>query len=360
MSYYTPNMHGVHVVIAGTERQEPLRQALVRAGHRAELCHWQELLEVVDNTCEAVVIAAPGAASLALCQRVKMRFSMPLLPVLVLRRRPPRLPEEPTAPDAWLPARSRPRDVVDRVEELVRIRRAEAELVRLNSTLAELAAENGQLYDRARRDAEATTVLLRELQHRVRNNLASIQALLILERHRTPPRPLPEALDVAISRLRSMAAFQDSLTPTADAVDLGTLAEVVARSAIDVFGLTGRVQYEVRGSATLSAREGGGMAIALNELITNALKHSQAQRVIVEIAQGKHGLTVCVADDGRGMSEEPRTGSGLMIVRAVVRNELNGGFTIVPTEQGTRACVSVPESESRGGTAAGAYPPRGR
>ena len=344
MDYYPPNPQRVYVLIAGTRKQEPLRRAMVRFGHRASIVPHVDVLEAIDPSCEAIIIAAPRATALALCQRVKTRFQMPLLPVLVLAQRPLRLPEEPTAPDAWLPSTSRPRDVVDRVDALVRIRRAEAELVRLNATLAELAAENGRLYDRARRDAEATAALLRELQHRVRNNLAAIQALLILERHREPPRPLPEALDVAIARLRSMAALQDSLTPSASEVNLASLADAVARSTFDVFGATGRVLYEVRGNATLPARVGNGLAIVLNELITNALKHSGARRVTVEIEQGTDGLHVCVADDGHGMAVEQRAGSGLMIVRAVVKNELNGRFAILPGDLGTRACVTIAHS----------------
>ena len=66
----------------------------------------------------------------------------------------------------------------------------QADLARLNETLVALAAENGQLYERARLDASRTLALLRELQHRVRNNLAAIQALLVLERHRSPSRSL--------------------------------------------------------------------------------------------------------------------------------------------------------------------------
>jgi two-component sensor histidine kinase len=172
--------------------------------------------------------------------------------------------------------------------------------VRLNTALAELAAENGRLYDRARRDAEATTLLLRELQHRVRNNLAAIQALLVLERHRTPPRPLHEALDVAIARLRSMAALQDSLVPNADTVDVGTLAQGVARGALEIFGATGVVQCEVTGSALLPTRSASAVAIVLNELVTNALKHADADTVRVEIRSGERQLELVVADDGRG------------------------------------------------------------
>ncbi|HEY9514143.1 MAG TPA: sensor histidine kinase, partial [Gemmatimonadaceae bacterium] len=244
-------------------------------------------------------------------------------------------------PDAWLPAATRAADVVERVEELVRIRRAERELVRLSSALADLAAENGRLYDRARRDAEATAVLLRELQHRVRNNLAAIQALLVLERHRTPPRQLSEALDVAIGRLRSMAALQDSLVPQSQLVDLGGLARAVAQSALEVFGAAGDVECEVVGTATLPSRSASAVAIVLNELITNCLKHAGAHKVRVEIEHHDGTLEIDVADDGCGLPTEPAQGSGLKITRAVVRNELAGALSFPPANRGTRARITL-------------------
>jgi two-component sensor histidine kinase len=344
---------GYRVVIAGGPRSERLRRAFARRGRRADMVPVDHAMNAVDDTVDAVLVAAPRRAALALCRRLKTRFQMPLLPVLVVLPRPRRLTPEPTAPDAWLPPDCPPRDVVARVDELVRIRDAERQMVRLNSALAELAAENGRLYDRARRDAEATTLLLRELQHRVRNNLAAIQALLVLERHRRPPRHLSEALDVAIARLRSMAALQDSLTPGSNDVELAVLARTVATSALEVFGASDRVRFEVSGDVRLPARVGSSLAIVLNELVTNALKHAHAHRVRVEVSERERELGVVVADDGCGMATEPTNGSGLMIVRAVVANELSGQVSIEPAEAGTRVAISIPRERAGDRSAAG-------
>ena len=151
---------------------------------------------------------------------------------------------------------TRGREIAARTEELVRIRRAERELARLNEALASLAAENGQLYERAHRGAARTLALLRELQHRVRNNLAAIQALLVLGRHRSPRRSLDEAIDVAIARIRGMAALQDAISTEAGAVTLATLARSITRNAIDVFGPAHVPSCEVHGDAAVSAEMG--------------------------------------------------------------------------------------------------------
>lgn len=334
-----------HVLIVAERSIARLRRAFERAGHHVAQASLDSAVEAASGGIEAVVVVASRDESLEVARRLKTRFQMPLLPVIALVARPAH-PPDMAAPDAWLPSGAESTDVVERVEEFVRIRRAEGELVRLSSSLADLAAENGRLYDRARRDAEATTVLLRELQHRVRNNLAAIQALLVLERHRDPPRELGEALDVAIGRLRSMAALQDSLTPRNQLVDVAGLARAVSRSALEVFGAAGDVECTVVGDATLPSRSASAVAIVLNELITNSLKHAGARAVRVEIHQNGGAVELQVADDGRGMPAEPSQGSGLRIARAVVHNELAGTLTFQSAAKGTLARISVPMSET--------------
>jgi two-component sensor histidine kinase len=324
---------------------------LARLGYRLDVVEPARALDAIDERVEAVIVAAPRATALEIARRLKTRFQIPLLPIVALATAPSgsQRPED-AGPDVWLPASTRASDVVARVEQLVRIRRTEREMGRLSTTLAELAAENGRLYERARRDAEATALLLRELQHRVRNNLAAIQALLVLERHRSPPRALHEALDVAIARLRSMAALQDSLLPHASDVELSTLARAVANGALEVFGATERVRCDIAGSATLPSRSASAVAIVLNELITNALKHADARAVEVTIRELSECVELDVADDGCGMPGRANTGSGLMIVRAVVQNELGGSLSYVPSVRGTRTRIVIP-TEWLGGPA---------
>jgi two-component sensor histidine kinase len=333
----------IRLLVASPTPQPKLVRAFTRLGHNVDVITPQAVADAVPAGAEAVLIAAPRTTALALSRRLKTRFQVPFLPVVALASRPRRPVHDGAVPDAWVNAKTPPRDVVARVEELVRIRRAERELVRLNSELTELAGENGRLYDRARRDAEATTLLLRELQHRVRNNLAAIQALLSLERHRTPPRDLAEAIDVALSRLRSMAALQDALARDSRQVDLASLVQAIVRNTLDVFGAAETVRYTVSGDATLPPELGNGIAVVINELVTNSLKHAGAHQITIEIRHDTGPLEIVVADDGRGMPAAPAAGSGLTIVRTVVKNELKGELQFLPSETGTRARLLIPE-----------------
>jgi two-component sensor histidine kinase len=328
-----------------------LRRALVRRGHHVASIALENALDRVDERIEAVAIDARRAEALALCQRLKTRFQVPLLPVVILRPRP-RGTTDPIAPDAWLRPTTRGREIAARIEELVRIRRAERELARLNEALASLAAENGQLYQRARRDASRTLALLRELQHRVRNNLAAIQALLVLERHRSPRRSLDEAIDVAIARIRGMAALQEAISTEAGAVTLATLARAITRNVVDVFAPTHVPSCEVYGDAAVPATLGSSLAVALNELVMNAVRHSEARSVRVAIDGTDREVRVQVIDNGRGFTLPAPRGGGLIIARTVIRNELRGTLDIVAASSGTTASIVVPvQAESQMHTA---------
>ena len=281
-----------------------LARALERLGFRVAHASTTEAVEAVDEHVDAVIVAATRSIVLPIARRLKTRFQMPMLPIVALTASPRQRPNG-AAPDVWLRASTPAAEVADRVEELVRIRHAEREMARLSTTLAELAAENGRLYERARRDAEATALLLRELQHprtqQSRGNTGAARS----RAPRVPPRELPEALDVAIARLRSMAALQDSLLPHASEVELASLARAVANGALDVFGAGDRVRCDVNSGATLPARSASAVAIVLNELITNALKHADARTVDVTIRQMANVVELDETDDGRGM-QRPR------------------------------------------------------
>jgi two-component sensor histidine kinase len=154
---------------------------------------------------------------------------------------------------------------------------------------------------------------------------------------------------VAIGRLRSMAALQDSLAPQSEFVDVAGLARAVSQSALEVFGALGSVECTVEGEATLPSRSASAVAIVLNELITNSLKHSGAREVQVRMHRNGGSLELQISDNGRGMPTAPSPqGSGLKIASAVVQNELAGSLEFPPSERGTLARISVPlQEESR-------------
>lgn len=116
----------------------------------------------------------------------------------------------------------------------------------------------------------------------------------------------------------------------------------------------GRIRLEVEGSSgPLNERQGFSLALALNELITNALQHAFPNgrhgtvRITVEDLDGH--VQIEVSDDGIGLDASPTgeiTGSGQSIVDALVRGDLNGRVEYLGTDCGTCVRLSFPRDPS--------------
>jgi signal transduction histidine kinase len=114
---------------------------------------------------------------------------------------------------------------------------------------------------------------------------------------------------------------------------------------VDVFGSSSIPVCEVQGDAEVPAQVGSSLAVALNELIMNAVRHADARNVRVAIEGTDGEVVVQVIDDGRGIGSPGSSGGGLIIARTVVRNELRGTLEVVPAASGTavRMVIPVPE-----------------
>jgi len=125
------------------------------------------------------------------------------------------------------------------------------------------------------------------------------------------------------------------------------IAERLAQRLRNSMAEDGRVRLEFEGDApALNERQGFSLALAMNELITNALEHAfpDGRSGVVRIRVGEVDGEICVeiADDGIGMPDLDRgevVGSGRSIVDALVRGDLGGKVEHLPTERGT--CVRL-------------------
>ncbi len=187
-----------------------------------------------------------------------------------------------------------------------------------------------------RRERELITkdATIREIHHRVKNNLQTVAALLRLQSRRVASPDARDALNEAMRRVATIALVHEMLSQNIDdVVDFD-----------DVFGRSLRLAADVAsaGSAVRTVRDGSfgevraddatALALVLTELVTNAVEHGLgAAGGTVTIAADRDGqeLTVSVADDGVGMSapSETSTGLGTHIVRTLVRSELAGTIT---------------------------------
>ncbi|HEY6963328.1 MAG TPA: ATP-binding protein, partial [Gaiellaceae bacterium] len=91
---------------------------------------------------------------------------------------------------------------------------------------------------------------------------------------------------------------------------------------------------------TLPGARATALALVFAELLQNALEHG-GPRITVELARRDGEIVLAIADDGAGLADDVRTGTGLSIVRALVRDELRGTLDL-SSASGTRAEVVFP------------------
>ena len=204
------------------------------------------------------------------------------------------------------------------------------------------------------RDRELVTkdATIREIHHRVKNNLQTVAALLRLQARRLDVPEARAALEEAVRRVGSIAIVHDTLSQTLDErVAFDEVADRLRVMVAEVSSPEAAVDTTRQGSfGTIDAEVATPLAMALTELLQNAVEHGFGHapgtiRLDVERTAGR--LRVTVADDGVGLPPDfdPQTSGslGLSIVRTLVESELGGVLEIGPgPDGGTRARIDVP------------------
>jgi two-component sensor histidine kinase len=307
--------------------------------------------------CELVLLDAmlPGRDGWSICREIKDQHN-PLLPVIMVTAR--------TAPDDVVRTFAAGADdyvakpfhvaeLTARIASRLRVHRAEVAIQRANQQLRELADQKHQLYEQARKDAEERALLLRELDHRVRNNLSVIMGLLSMERNRRPPRPAAEALGSLENRLRSFLLVHEALRrQNYRGVPVSELAEKLAQRLRNAWDVERRIELRIEGeSGVLGEQQGFALALVLNELLTNAFRHAFPQgrhgTLTIRFARAGDTFRLEVEDDGVGTAADTSSvvGSGRSIIDALVGGELGGTVDFQSTSGGTRVTITLPHSE---------------
>jgi len=182
-------------------------------------------------------------------------------------------------------------------------------------------------------------VLAQEIHHRVKNNLQTVASLLRLQA-RADGVDARKALDDSVNRILAIAAVHEVLTDQRDEdVDLGELLDRLRAMLVQGLGASKEVEASLEPVA-LAGNRATALALVFSELLQNALEHG-GQSVRVELTRRDGDVVLAIADDGSGVDGEPVSGTGLSIVRALVRDEL-GGTLSLESNGGLRAEVVFP------------------
>lgn len=215
--------------------------------------------------------------------------------------------------------------------------------VELFTTLANqtaLAIENARLV--------VNTAVVREMHHRVKNNLQTIAMLLRLQMGE-PGLDAEQALRESIHRILSIAAVHEMLSERGfRMVDVREVLEQVVETVNqNRLHLQRGIKVGVEGDPiALPSREATALTLVVNELVQNALKHAFEGRdqgaVSIALEGQGEGYRVVVADNGVGRTAEAVPGGlGLQIVETLVAQDLGGELLIEEMERGTRATILV-------------------
>lgn len=198
-----------------------------------------------------------------------------------------------------------------------------------------------------RREQELVTkdATIREIHHRVKNNLQTVAALLRMQSRRMQSEEGKQGLEQAMRRVASIALVHETLSQgLAQNVDFDELIDRQFRLSAEVASPSQQVRTERHGVfGELPSDFATPLALVINELVANAVEHGLqdrvgtvwlgAERSVDE--SGVQRLVVTIEDDGVGLSPGPLTeGLGLQIVRTLVTSELGGSITWQPREGG--------------------------
>ncbi|GAA1097555.1 sensor histidine kinase [Tsukamurella spumae] len=205
--------------------------------------------------------------------------------------------------------------------------------------------------DRALISKDAT---IREIHHRVKNNLQSVSALLRLQARRTRNDEAKRALQESVRRVASIALVHETLSMSVDEhVDIDDVIDRLIPIMGDVAPAeaTGRVTVVRRDDVgLLDADRAMPLAMVVTELIQNAIEHAygpgESGTVEVLAHRSTRMLEVTVRDDGAGLPPgftlDGSDRLGLQIVQTLVTSELGGELRLTAWEGGTDAVVQVP------------------
>jgi len=181
-------------------------------------------------------------------------------------------------------------------------------------------------------------VLAQEIHHRVKNNLQAVASLLRLQA-RADHVDARKALQDSVNRVLTIAAVHEVLTEhREDDVDLGELVERLRAMLVQGIGPGKDVTAKLE-PISLAGQQATAVALVFTELFQNALEHG-GDHVSIELAQRDGAVVLAIADDGPGIQGDGN-GTGLSIVRALVKDELQGALAL-HDERGLRAEVAFP------------------
>lgn len=176
---------------------------------------------------------------------------------------------------------------------------------------------------------------IKEIHHRVKNNLQTVSALLRLQSRRVEDPTASSALEEAVRRVASIALVHETLSnQSSEFVEFDSVLDQIVKNAISLSAHP--IKYEKLGEfGSFDSKIATALSLVIAELIQNALEHGltgAGDLLQVSITAAGGDYTVCVSDNGVGLpvdfNLEESANLGLQIVNTLTKNELAGEISL--------------------------------
>ncbi|HOP44078.1 MAG: sensor histidine kinase [Flavobacteriales bacterium] len=203
---------------------------------------------------------------------------------------------------------------------------------------------------------EQKELQLKEIHHRVKNNLQIVNTLLRLQGMHASSMDTADLLEEAQNRIRSMALVHEHMYRSGDLreVDARTFIEVLVGSVLNSFGLEDRIRALVQADRTeFSMDTLVPLSLLINELITNSAKHAFHGRkegfLSIQLKRAGRGFELLYQDDGPGLQQErffQERSFGNQLVQSLAE-QLNGQVGLERADHTRVVLRFVPDEQER-------------
>ena len=195
------------------------------------------------------------------------------------------------------------------------------------------------------RQAQERDILLREMQHRVKNNFQLILGSVAVQRRRFDAQDVRRALDHVTNRIVAVSLAHDQLAPDqSDIVDFAGYLRALCNSIeSQVDGIAIELQTD---ELELGIDRGMPLGLIVNECATNSVKHAfddDGGRITVALRTGvgRGEAELTIADNGKGIKSDATRGSGLKLIAALAR-QVGGSLDQTSSKDGTTTRIIFP------------------
>jgi len=203
---------------------------------------------------------------------------------------------------------------------------------------------------RQERELITKDATIREIHHRVKNNLQTVASLLRIQARRANSTETKESLEQAMRRVSAIALVHDTLSEGLN--QEVSFDEVFDRVLLLVSEVAASHNTTVRTIidgrfGQLKSEKATPLAVALTEIVTNAIEHGLNERsgnVLVHAERKQKKLIITVSDNGKGIpGGKIEPGLGTQIIRTLIEGELRGSISwFSPREGGARVVIEIP------------------